>query len=89
MFPITNSETMMHFIETIMGLNFEIVTIKFKQKNFKQLFDIKVSYTWYRMRYIIGNSLKRTKAHLIIFTQNDLKSSMNTVDWKSAKHNNR
>ena len=86
MLPITNSETMMHFYRNNIG--FEIVTIKFKQTNFKQLFDIKVSYTS-GMRYIIGNSLKRTKAYLINFTQNDLKSSMNTVDWKSAKHNNR
>ena len=69
---------------------FEIVTIKSIQSNFKQLFDImiKISYTC-GMCYIKGNSLKRTKAHLINFTQNDLKSSMNTVDWKSVKHNNR
>ena len=86
MLPITNSETMMHFYRN--NNVFEIVTIKSIQSNFKQLFDIKVSYTC-GMCYIIGNSLKRMKAHLINFTQNDLKSSMNTVDWKSPKHNNR
>ena len=86
--PITNSETMMHFYRN--NNVFEIVTIKSIQSNFKQLFDImiKISYTC-GMCYIKGNSLKRTKAHLINFTQNDLKSSMNTVDWKSVKHNNR
>ena len=70
---------------------FEIVTIKSIQSNFKQLFDImiKISYRSCGMCYIKGNSLKRTKAHLINFTQNDLKSSMNTVDLKSFKHNNR
>ena len=86
--PITNSETMMHFYRN--NNVFEIVTIKSILSNFKQLFDImmKISYTC-GMCYIKGNSLKRTKAHLINFTQNDLKSSMNTVDWKSVKHNNR
>ena len=43
MLPITNSETMMHFYRNNNAL--EIVTIKFIQSNFKQLFDIKVSYT--------------------------------------------
>ena len=89
MLPITNSaQTMMHFYRN--NNMFEIVTIKSIQSNFKQLCDImiKISYTC-GMCYIKGNSLKRTKAHLINFTQNDLKSSMNTVDWKSVKHNNR
>ena len=85
MLPITNSETMMHFYRN--NNVFEIVTIKSIQSNFKQLFDIMIKISY--MCYIKGNSLKRTKAHLINFTQNDLKSSMNTVDWKSVKHNNR
>ena len=88
MLPITNSETMMHFYRN--NNVFEIVTIKSIQSNFKQLLDImiKISYTC-GMCYIKGNLLKRTKAHFINFTQNDLKSSMNTFDWKSVKHNNR
>ena len=42
MLPITNSETM-HFHSD--NDVFEIVTNKFKQSNFIQLFDIKVFYT--------------------------------------------
>ena len=64
MLPITNSETMMHFYRN--NNVFEIVTIKSIQSNFKQLFDIKVSYTCgmcYYRKFIEKNEGSFNKFH--------------------------
>ena len=69
MLPITNSETMMHFYRNNNAL--EIVTIKSIQSNFKQLFDIKVSYTC-GMCYILNakNLAPPTFLHFFLQIEN-------------------